>query len=478
LLRRLQTEKVPLRCLLRNPEALRDVAGPATELVHGDVLAPDTLPAALEGIDTAYYLVHSMGARGDFAADDRRAAENFARAAKDASVARVIYLGGLARPDGALSDHLRSRLETGDVLRAHHGEVLELRSGIIIGSGSLSFELIRTLVERLPIMICPRWVRVETQPIAIEDVLSYLIEALRVPLSGSETFEIGGPDVVSYGDIMREYARARDLRRIMVPVPLLSPHLSSLWLGLVTPLYARVGRRLIDSMKHPTILRNQRASVVFTVRPRGVKAAIARALQNEDRECAETFWHDALASASSCPLRYGGVRVGSRLVDSRAVSLPVSAEQAFVPLRRIGGKTGWYFANWLWSLRGFIDLLAGGVGMRRGRRDPDRLRVGDALDCWRVEAFAPPCRLRLRAEMRLPGRAWLEFEITPSESGCVLRQTASFDAHGLRGLLYWYAIYPLHHIVFSGMLKRIARAACRPDLEMLAKPTNRFEISK
>ncbi len=456
---RLQAEGVPLRCLLRHPEAVADRASDHTELVQGDLLAPETLPDALANVSVAYYLVHSMGARGDFAADDRRAAENFARAATASGVRRIVYLGGLARPEDTLSEHLRSRLQTGDVLRAHHPEVLEFRSGIIIGSGSLSFELIRSLVERLPIMICPRWVGVETQPIAIDDVLSYLLEGLTVPLNGSESFEIGGPDVVSYGDIMKEYARIRGLRRAMIPVPLLTPYLSSLWLGLVTPLYARVGRKLIDSMRNPTIIHDHRAPGRFSVRPRGIHEAIARALRHEDRECAETFWHDALASAGSRLQTYGGVRLGSRLIDSRSITVPVSVEKAFAPIRQIGGARGWYFANWLWGLRGFIDLLFGGVGMRRRRRDPSSLRRGDALDFWRVEAYEPPRRLRLRAEMKLPGRAWLEFEVTPTETGSAIQQTASFDPRGLAGLLYWYAIYPLHHLVFSGMLKRLARAA-------------------
>jgi hypothetical protein len=244
----------------------------------------------------------------------------------------------------------------------------------------------------------------------------------------------------------------------MIPVPLLTPYLSSLWLGLVTPLYARVGRKLVESLRNPTLVSNNLAESVFAVRPRSVRDAIARALVNEDREFAETRWSDALSSAGRLQ-SWGGDRYGSRLVDSRTVTVRVSPEQAFTPIRRIGGRTGWYYGNWLWSLRGFLDLLIGGVGVRRGRRDADKLYVGDPLDFWRVEIVEPNRRLRLKAEMRLPGRAWLEFEVNPCKEGSTIRQTAIFDPLGLAGLLYWYGIYPLHQCVFAGMLRNLARAA-------------------
>ena len=369
---------------------------------------------------------------------DRRAATNFAQAACAAGVRRIIYLGGLGNPDETLSKHLRSRQETGDLLRKHHPQVIEFRASIVIGSGSLSFEMLRALVERLPVMICPRWVRVMAQPIAVEDLLSYLLEALDLPDGPSQVYEIGGPDQVSYGQIMHEYARQRGLRRWMIPVPLLTPYLSSLWLGLVTPLYARVGRKLVESLRNPTLVSNDLAARTFSVRPRSVREALARALVNEDREFAETRWSDAL-SAGGPPRTWGGVRFGSRLVDSRTATVEVPPEQAFAPIRRIGGRTGWYYGDWLWSLRGFLDLLCGGVGVRRGRRDPENLRVGDALDFWRVELYEPPHRLRLCAEMKLPGRAWLEFEVTGDEQRSTIRQTAIFDPVGLvrLALLVW-----------------------------------------
>lgn len=460
LLRRLEEQGRNIRCLARKPEYLRPRVAAGTDVVGGDVLAAATLDAAFEGVDTAYYLIHSMGASPDFEDEDRRAAENFAAAARTAGVRRIIYLGGLGEQDRKLSKHLRSRHEVGDVLRESGIQVIEFRASIIIGSGSLSFELIRTLVQKLPVMICPRWVATPAQPIAIEDVIDYLVASLEFSEVDSRVFEIGGPDQVSYGGIMQEYARQRGLHRQMIPVPFLSPRLSSLWLGLVTPVYSRIGRKLVESLRNPTLVRDQTALAEFPIRPRGLAAAIERALVNEDSEFAQTRWSDAVSSARK-PARWGGVKFGTRLVDSRAIDVDHPPEQAFAPIQRIGGMTGWYFGNWLWRLRGFVDLLVGGVGLRRGRREPAAIRVGDTIDCWRVEAFEPDRCLRLAAEMKLPGRAWLQFEVTPTEGGSTIRQTATFDPHGLSGLLYWYGIYPLHELVFAGMLRGIGKAVAR-----------------
>jgi uncharacterized protein YbjT (DUF2867 family) len=466
LLRLLEKGDARVRCLARRPEYLRARAARATEVVRGDLSDPDTLGPALAGVDAAYYLVHSMGAADAFVEADRRAAHNFARAAREAGVRRIVYLGGLGH-GGGLSAHLESRHEVGRLLRASGVPTVELRASIVIGSGSLSFEMIRALVEKLPVMVTPRWTRALAQPIAIEDVLDYLVAALDVPIEADGVYEIGGADRVSYADLMQEYARQRGLRRWIVPVPVLSPRLSSLWLGLVTPLYARVGRKLIDSVRNDTVVTDDRALRMFRVRPRGVAEAIARALVHEDQELAETRWSDAL-SARGEPASFGGVTFGSRVVDSRTEWVPCTASDAMAPIRRIGGDTGWYAADWLWRLRGFLDLLVGGVGMRRGRRDPEHLRVGDPLDFWRVEAYEPDRLLRLQAEMRLPGRAWLQFEVVPEGAGSLVRQTAIFDPVGLSGLAYWYVLYPFHRVIFAGMLREIARRArarpIAPDL--------------
>ncbi|MEX0892993.1 MAG: SDR family oxidoreductase, partial [Gemmatimonadota bacterium] len=299
-----------------------------------------------------------------------------------------------------------------------------------------------------------------TQPIAIEDVLAYLVAAVDVPVEGSQVVEIGGPDQVSYRGLMDEYARQRGLRRLVVPIPLLTPRLSSLWLGLVTPLYARVGRKLIDSVRYDTVVESDRARGVFPgINPMGVPEAIARSLVMEDRAFAETRWSDA-RSAAGDPSPFGGERFGSRLVDTRTVRLEVSPARAFGPVRRIGGSVGWYFADRLWRIRGFLDLLVGGPGLRRGRRDPEIPAVGDAVDFWRVEAYEPDRLLRLMAEMRLPGRAWLQFEVeADGAGGSRLRQTALFDPAGVLGLLYWYTLWPLHSMVFGGLLAGIAASA-------------------
>lgn len=434
LLPRLERTGRPVRCLARRPDALAGVAAPATEITRGDVIDPSALDAALAGVHTAYYLVHSLAAGRNFEALDRQAASRFGEAAARAGVRRIIFVGGLGDQADTLSPHLRSRHETGACLRAAGVPVVELRASMVIGAGSLSFEMVRALVERLPVMICPRWVAVQTQPIAASDLLDYLIAALDLPEGAEKVFEIGGPDIVSYGGIMREYARQRGLRRWLIPVPLLTPRLSSLWLALVTPLQARVGRQLIDGVRNSTIVRSDLAARTFPIRPSGLREAIASAL--------ETL---------------------PRYVDHRRRIVTATPAQAFAPISRIGGRVGWYAGDLLWRLRGLVDRLAGGPGMSRGRRDPGHCQVGDTIDCWRVEAIEPPRRLRLAAEMRLPGRAWLEFEVLPRDDRtCELRQTATFEPRGIGGQLYWYALYPVHTVAFERMLAAIARRASLP----------------
>ena len=458
LLKSLEDRGYHVRCLARRPATLKAKTGPSTEVFAGDLLDRPSIELALRGVDVAYYLVHSMGSAGSFEQSDRQAAKNFGAAAKAAGVSRIIYLGGLGNTEEDLSAHLRSRHEVGDVLRESGVPVLEFRASIIIGAGSLSFEMIRSLVERLPIMITPKWVKVPAQPIAIDDVLQYLVEALELPVSRHRIYEIGGADQMSYADIMLAYARLRGLRLRMITVPILTPYVSSLWLGLVTPLYARIGRKLIESIIHSTVVRDTAALETFSIRPVGIDEAIRSAIASEEHQFASTRWSDALSSSGPLPA-WGGVQFGSRLVDSRTLSVATTPEAAFAPILRIGGNTGWYAWNWLWSVRGFLDLLVGGVGVRRGRRSDTDLRVGDTVDFWRVEALEPNL-LRLVAEMKLPGRAWLEFEVTGDGSSATIRQTATFDPVGLLGRAYWYALYPLHQLVFGGMLRNIARAGC------------------
>lgn len=460
LLAALEQTNHQIRCLVRRPGSLPSTEGTKTEAVTGDVLEPESLRAALSGIDTTYYLVHSMGSPRSFEEEDRRAAENFGAAAREAGVGRIIYLGGLGSSSRSLSTHLRSRHEVGQILRDSGVPVIEFRASIVIGSGSLSFEMIRALTERLPIMIAPRWVATLAQPIAIEDIIAYLVAAAELPGDSGAVYEIGGADRVSYGDIMREYARQRGLKRTFIPVPLLTPRLSSLWLGLVTPIYAQVGRKLIDSLRNQTTVEDSSALRVFSVRPRGISDAITRALSNEDREYALTRWSDAVSSAGRLQV-WGGTRFGARIVESRAALVNLPAASAFAPIRRIGGNRGWYYGDRLWQLRGLVDLLVGGVGMRRGRLDPERPRIGGTVDFWRVEAFETNRLLRLSAEMKLPGRAWLEFEVTDDGASSNVRQTAVFDPVGLLGLLYWYSLYPLHHFIFAGMLRGIVAEAYR-----------------
>jgi len=444
-----------VRCMVRRPDELRRRVSDTTTVVQGDMLNRPSLDAALQGIHTAFYLIHSMACAGNFIEQDRNAAQNFAAAAKAAGVQRIIYLGGLGG-DQELSPHLASRQEVGKILRDSGILTLEFRASIIIGSGSLSFEMIRTLVEKLPIMITPRWVQTLAQPIAIEDVIAYLVEAIKIPLPESQIFEIGGPDQVSYQRIMKEYARQRDLDRLMIPVPVLTPYLSSLWLGLVTPLYVQIGRTLIESIKNPTVVHDCKANTYFSIQPRSVNDAIRQALNAEDQECIH-FRAGEKTSAVSTTVKQETYCQGSRIFDMYSIMVSDTPEQAFKPIRNIGGKVGWYYANWLWQFRGLIDNLLGGVGLRRSRRNPENIQSGDVVDCFCVEFYEPNRLLRLRAEMKLPGRAWLQFEVVPYTQDSIIYQTAIFDPHGLTGRLYWFSLFPIHRFLFKRMLKHLVK---------------------
>ena len=410
LVQRFEADGRRVRCFVRHPQRLAGMTAPSTEVMQGDCLDEASLARAVADVDTAYYLVHSMAASSDFADIDKRAAELRQRRLSRRG-RRIVYLGGLTDDTTKLSAHLKSRAQTGDVLRASGVPVVEFRASIVLGAGSLSFEMIRALVERLPVMVCPRWVATLTQPIAIDDVLAYLAAAVDLEGDGNRIFDIGGPEVVSYGDMMREYARQRGLRRLLLPVPLLTPHLSGLWLALVTPAQARVGRALVESLRNPTIVRSNAAHASFNIEPRPLATALSQAIDE-----------GALAR---------------RRVDTRDIVVDVPPSQAFAPVRCIGGTNGWYFGDLLWRLRGLVDTWFGGAGMSRGRRDAECCVTGDVIDGWTVDEYEPNKRLRLAADLKLPGRGWLEFEVTPLDEGrrSLIRQTATFDPRGLLGSL-------------------------------------------
>jgi uncharacterized protein YbjT (DUF2867 family) len=377
---------------------------PDARVVAADLLSPVTLAPALEGVDVAYYLAHSMGAgERDFAERDRQAARNFAQASARAGVARIIYLGGLGDDAANLSNHLTSRHETGAELAAHGVPVTEFRAAVIIGSGSASFEILRHLTERLPIMITPRWVGTRCQPIAIRDVLDYLVGALEHPdLRG--IVEIGGPDVLSYGDMMRTYARLRGLRRLMIPVPVLTPRLSSYWVNLISPVPAGIARPLIEGLRNEVVVRDPGPARALGLSPVSYLEALRRAMDRADPDDLVSTWFDAYAAPDRATFSSLTSTEGM-IVERRQRAVRASPEVVFAEIERLGGRGGWPYANVLWRVRGLVDRVVGGVGMRLGRRDPDKLRVGDALDFWRVEEVRGPSLLRLRAEMRVPGRA-------------------------------------------------------------------------
>ena len=435
----------------------RPLAGrfPQAAVVAADLLMPSSLTPALDGVEVAYYLAHSMGSgeRG-FTDRDLTAARNFAAAAGQAGVRRIVYLGGLGDEAAGLSPHLASRQQVGKELGAHGVAVTEFRAAIIIGSGSASFEILRHLTERLPIMITPRWVSTRCQPIGIRDALDYLVSALDHPeITG--VVEIGGPDILSYGDMMRTYARLRGLRRIMIPVPVLTPRLSSYWVSLVSPVPAGIARPLIEGLRNEVIVRDPGPAAAFDLAPASYETALQRAIDRTDRHVVESTWFDSLDAPGREELPIMTSHEGM-IIERRRQVVSVPADRLFAEVERLGGRAGWPYGNGLWRIRGMLDQLVGGVGMRLGRRSATDLRVGDALDFWRVEAVERPTLLRLRAEMRVPGRAWLQYEVTETSRGSRLEQTAFFEPKGLPGLAYWYVLYPIHGLIFRGMVRRLA----------------------
>ncbi|MBE3000895.1 SDR family oxidoreductase [Nocardiopsis sp. HNM0947] len=478
-----------VRCLARTPGKLRDHPWrDRVEVVRGDVLSGEGLREALDGVDTAYYLVHSMGGGTDFRSADLEGARTFARAAAEEGTGRIVYLGGLA-PDGArLSPHMASRAEVARVFLEAPVPAVVLRAAVILGSGSASFEMLRHLTERLPVMTTPRWVRSRVQPIAVRDVLRLLVRADDLPAGTNATFDLGGPDVLTYADMVRRYARAAGLRpRLILPVPVLSPGLSSLWVGLVTPVPPGVARPLVESLRHDAVVGagpdggegdgDRNGDVEGRARAElaagghlGFDEAVRLALRRTDSAQVDTRWSSAGRVAyPSDPLptdpEWAG---GSEYTDERSRPVAAPAEDLWGVIEAIGGRNGWYSWPLAWAARGWIDLAVGGVGARRGRRDPLRLRVGDSVDFWRVEEIVPGELLRLRAEMRLPGRAWLELRAEPAPGPLgerartsVYRQRAVFHPDGLSGHLYWAAVTPFHGVVFGSMVRRIAARAAQ-----------------
>lgn len=430
------------------------------EIRRGDLLDAASLEHASAGIETAYYLVHSMYAGADFAARDREAASHFAQAFS--AVRRVIYLGGLLPRLGHVpSRHLASRAETGRLLRESL-PVTEIRAGPIIGSGSASFEMVRYLTERLPIMIAPRWILNKVQPIGVKDVLRYLVLAAEQPPLG--VVEVGA-DVLTFREMMLHYAHVRGLHRVIIPVPVLAPTLAARWVGAVTPLPNSIAVPLIQGVVNTVVADTRRARELFpSIEPMSYRESVARALERSVTQQVVTAWSDALNAWPSYELldREGLIRE-IRTVPSRA-----SASRLYETVASLGGDRGWLVWNWAWKLRGLLDRLVGGPGLRRGRRDATVLLPGEALDFWRVEVSEPPHRLRLRAEMKVPGRAWLQWDVASSPTGSTLAQTATFAPRGLGGALYWYLLYPIHKAIFSAMARAIAREAERSDARISA----------
>ena len=456
----------PVRVLARTPAKLAGETWLAdVEVIAGDVTDPAALCRAMAGVRAAYYLVHSMGGSDDFAALDRQAAATFRdSAAATAGLEQIVYLGGLGdEQDAALSPHLASRHEVGRVLASGPVPVTELRAAVIIGSGSASFEMLRNLTDVLPVMITPRWVSTRCQPVAIRDILHWLVRSITTPSARDRVLEVGGPEVVTYAEMMRAYAEVADLRkRLVIPVPLLTPRLSSHWVGLVTPLPVGLARPLIESLVNEVVVLDRSVQDVMPHDALTLQEALESAVRRVANLDVPSRWSDATlpgrTPADPLPTDPGWAG-GTLLTDEQHARSSATPAQVFATVSGIGGTRGWYVAEPLWSIRGSIDVLLGGVGMRRGRRHPDDLQVGDALDFWRVEAMEPPALLRLRAEMLTPGDAWLEWRIEPDGTGAVLRQRAIFHPKGLLGRLYWYGLIPFHALIFKRLCQRLAQAA-------------------
>jgi uncharacterized protein YbjT (DUF2867 family) len=451
-----------VRCVVREPRKLLSrpwTSHPELEMRRCDVGDRETLVKAMSGCSAAYYLVHSMIAAGpEYRDRDRLLARTFTAAAEASRLQRIIYLGGLGETGEGLSEHLASRREVEAALASGSVPVTVFRAAMIIGSGSASFEILRYLVERLPVMVTPRWVSTESQPIAVANVLHYLVACLAQPETIGRTLDIGGADTLTYREIMQVMAGALGVRRrLIIPVPVLTPRLSSLWIHLVTPLSHRIARPLSEGLRNRVVCRDNEAARLMPQKLLTIREAIDAALGHAQSHRLETTWSDAGPMPGDPDWSGGKV-----FVDRRCVEIAAPEDAVYRAVCRIGGGQGYYSADWLWRVRGWMDRLAGGPGLRRGRRDPETVAFGEALDFWRVTGIQKNRRLELRAEMSLPGEALLEFEIQPiqgKDGSCNLGQTARFKPRGLSGLAYWYAVLPLHGIVFKGMLEGIRKAA-------------------
>jgi uncharacterized protein YbjT (DUF2867 family)/uncharacterized protein YndB with AHSA1/START domain len=443
---------------------------PNVEIVSGDALDKDSLVRAVQGCGAVYYLVHSMsGADKDFVSKDREAAKNMVAAAQQAEVQHIIYLGGLGEEETTLSKHLRSRHEVARILQTGPVPVTHLRAGMILGSGSASFEILRYLVDRLPVMITPRWVHTPCQPIAIRTVLHYLKGCLEQGETKGETLDIGGPEVVTYREIMDTYAEEARLRkRLVLPVPVLTPRLSSYWIHLVTPVHASIARPLAEGLSTPVLCKDDRILKMIPAERLTCREAIRLALERVEQQRVETSWTDAGSVVPPEWIQEGDAPYagGTILACAHRIRLRADPEEVWRPISRIGGENGWYYGDFLWTLRAWMDMLAGGSGIRRGRRHPENLYRGDALDFWRVLEVNPPKRLVLLAEMKMPGEATLEFRVTRRARGeTELQQISTFLPRGLYGIGYWWAFYPFHLWLFRGMLRSIAERVGKPVVD-------------
>ena len=451
-------QDLSLRLLVRNKRKLSSSAAAMVEIVEGDTFSPEALADALQDIDTAYYLIHSMGSGKDYRRLDLQSAENFREACILAGVKRLIYLGGLGRKETA-SKHLLSRLETGEILSARpEVQCLWFRAGVIIGSGSASFEIIRNLVEKLPVLVTPRWVKTRSQPISVEDVLAYLVAAIDLKHSGNLVIDLGA-EPMTFKEMLLETAAVLDLRRLLLPVPAFSPRLSSYWLILFTPVPFKIASALVEGLKSETLAANDNSAVYFpAIRPMSFRDAVRLAIREMEYDQVISRWCDSSAG-SRCDIVNMDEPRDAILHDRREVVYSgISGDAVFRSACAVGGDRGWYVFTFLWQVRGLLDKLLGGYGLSRGRRISSELRIGDALDFWKVADIRPGKRLLLLAQMKLPGKAWLEFEIHDDR----LIQTAHFSPSGLWGRLYWYLMWPLHQFVFTDLARQIvAHAAGR-----------------